>query len=539
MVRGGTFLVGCVCALVAVESASAQSCTTNADCNDGIFCTKDICAFNSCTHGHDNGQCNDGLFCTGVEFCNTVTDACASGTPPSCAPGFFCSLILDGCVECDNNAQCSDLVFCNGVEVCNSGLCQDGTPPSCPGDECTPGFCNAQTDQCDVVDPPCNDNSLCTDDICVEGVGCNNPSNFPNGFCCNPGNGNLIQIDDSNPCTLDSCNAQNGQVTHTPAPCSDNNACTINDQCVGGNTCVGTNVSTISCTKDSDCPKGVCSSVTGTCKCTPCSSAAQCNDSVACTTDTCNTTAGTCVNTANDGSCSAALFCNQQFCNRETGCVARPFCTPTAGNPCLLSADCNESTDLCGGCPAPTATVGGPRYINITPAASGGSTNVALIVKGDCQEAGVSCTSKYVDFDSPVNPSDPFAGRLVATSVFRSRSSWGTVKVRGTELVPGKRYRVYTECDFGGGNRKTSAGVALSLWKWTDNNNDGLSNFSDISREVTGFSGVFSGSLTLENTDLRGTGSDCKPDRTVSFVDISAAVSGFQSQPFPCANPCP
>jgi hypothetical protein len=134
---------------------------------------------------------------------------------------------------------------------------------------------------------------------------------------------------------------------------------------------------------------------------------------------------------------------------------------------------------------------------------------------------------------------DPQTGRLVATAVFRNRSAWGTVRVRGTELLPSKKYYAYTECDFGGGNRKFSAPVAVNLWRWSDNDNNLLVNFTDIAREVDGFRGFFSGSLTRQQTDLRGTSADCNPDAAVNFADIGAAVDTFQGDPFPCSAPCP
>jgi len=522
-------------------SVSAQPCFIDADCNDGIFCTLDRCFFGNCSNVHNDGQCNDGMDCNGQETCSMVTDSCAAGTPIQCPGGQFCSNIFNRCVFCENNSQCADGQFCNGVEICNAGLCQDGEDVDCSflDTECIEGFCNEVVDQCQQH-PPCFDDDLCTNDICVVGTGCANPFNYNVGVeCCNPATGVITPINDSNACTQDTCNVVTGQVSHTVISCNDNNACTVDDHCINnGAGCVGTNVNTISCDETADCPRGTCDVPAGHCECVVCATDPQCNDNVSCTADTCDTQTGVCSNVANDAACATGLFCQQRICDPNsagTGCVLANLCTPTAGNPCASPAGCNETNDNCGGCPPPTVAVTS-RYVTITPPGTG-ATQIAFRVAGDCTDGGVACVAKYVDFDSPVVPADPTAARLVNAAVFKTAAAWGTVNVRSLDLQPNRRYRISTECNPGA---VRSASVAVQLWRWGDNNNSGTANFTDISREVDGFRNFFTADLTKEKTDIVGSDTcNSQPNRVVNFIDVSANVDAFRSLPFPCSPRCP
>ncbi|MEK6675009.1 MAG: proprotein convertase P-domain-containing protein [Planctomycetota bacterium] len=93
-----------------------------------------------------NPQCDDGLFCNGAETC--VSGSCQAGTAPNCDDGVACTTdacneSTDSCTHTANNAACNDGLFCNGAETCNVTLgCQAGSDP-CPGQTC-----NESTDTC-------------------------------------------------------------------------------------------------------------------------------------------------------------------------------------------------------------------------------------------------------------------------------------------------------------------------------------------------------------------------------------------------------
>jgi len=227
------------------------------------------------------------------------------------------------------------------------------------------------------------------------------------------------------------------------------------------------------------------------------------------------------------------MFCNQRICDPEFGCPPKELCTPTDGNPCTTPASCNEANDTCGGCRPPTVTPTS-RYLRITanPANAG---SVALVVKGDCLLDSVSCVSRYVDFDSPVNPADPQAGRLVAGAVSKTAATWGTVMVRdGTMIRPSSTYLVMTEC-----GAVRSAAVRVTTLVYGDTDGNGVANFTDIARDVDAFRGFFSPTLTLEQTDVTESSSNCRPNRVVNFSDITEIVRAFQAAVYPCAAACP
>lgn len=70
-----------------------------------------------------------------------------------------------------------------------------------------------------VSDAECDDDNLCTDDLCdVDGVCRNTPTFDELVFCCNPADGSAIPIDDGNECTEDICNRAGGFVDHPFKP---------------------------------------------------------------------------------------------------------------------------------------------------------------------------------------------------------------------------------------------------------------------------------------------------------------------------------
>src|SRR5947207_3041304 len=117
----------------------------------------------------------------------------------------------------------------------------------------------------------------------------------------------------------------------TNTPCDDGNACTFNDVCDGSGQCAGTALA----------------------GCTLCSTAADCNDQNACTTDSCS--GGVCQNTALAGCtpCTTAADCDDQnACTTESCGVGVCHNGPIPGcTPCLTTADCDDqdacTQDLC------------------------------------------------------------------------------------------------------------------------------------------------------------------------------------------------
>lgn len=96
------FGVACSAAFVAllvtasVQMAAAQPCTTNADCNDGLFCTVESCF---------------GGFCGAVSACPPAIQGCLQLNAS-------CDEQNDRCVNRPNNALCAVNEFCTPTGEC-------------------------------------------------------------------------------------------------------------------------------------------------------------------------------------------------------------------------------------------------------------------------------------------------------------------------------------------------------------------------------------------------------------------------------------
>jgi hypothetical protein len=375
---------------------------------------------------------------------------------------------------------------------------------------------------------------------------------------------NNAECTDSDPCTTDSC--VNGVCRHTPLICPpDSDPCTV-DACVGG-VCTHTPVS---------CGVGeVCYIELGGCY-KPCATVADCNDGIACTVDTCDTSPpppidGVCHNTPNDALCDTGLFCSVKRCDAELGCVFDGQCIPgnADGNPCPNPATCDEDTNTCGGCNPPAAVAAGSRYLAVTPA-SQGATPVALLVKGDCDDPAAACVYQYVqskcngganngqncmtDVDCPkrcaggLNPGAVCtssgdcvlgtcagkceAGTLGGTPFYKTASQWGTAKVRGAQIRPGADYLVEAQCDFPG--VVLSVATTARTWKWGDIDGDGDVDALDIAQIVDAFKARV-GSVPFEQANIWG----CAPDTFLDALDITEDVDAFKGVAFPCGITCP
>jgi hypothetical protein len=141
----------------------------------------------------------------------------------------------DGCHGKDEHAKdkaapiekrdCRTSADCGGETPCASGTCSDGrcvttfTPAgqSCDNDTVCDGVARCDgKGQCHAEPPPqIDDGNPCTVDSCdpVSGV-----SHVP------------VAVDDGDPCTDDACNPVNGEITHKPVDVDDGDDCTF-DSC--------------------------------------------------------------------------------------------------------------------------------------------------------------------------------------------------------------------------------------------------------------------------------------------------------------------
>ncbi len=378
--------------------------TDNDACDDQNGCTQDLCdpIAGTCTHNLlDGSPCNaDNTECTANDTCQN--GVCKAGAPKTCSDANPCTDDTcdptAGCTFTNNSAACDDGKVCTQGDYCAAGVCNAGKSSSCDdGNACTDQTCDPATGNCTTafnalncddgnpcsssdackdgvckagVTVDCADNDLCTLDVCdVVGGGCKHT--ISTGVCsdgdactygetCSTGvcnGGTLLNCDDLNPCTADSCDKLQGCV-HAPqnGACNDGNACTDNDTCVGGS-CVG--AQSPPCTSDLNaCTDDVCDPTNG---CVYTNNTLPCSDGSVCTqTDVCaggKCVGGATLNCTDDGNpctteqCNPVSGCesinNTAACDDGDGCTLKDTCS---GGACKagLPKDCSGLTTTCG-----------------------------------------------------------------------------------------------------------------------------------------------------------------------------------------------
>jgi hypothetical protein len=298
-------------------------------CDDGNACTAiDTCQDGFCKPGAPL-PCDDANACNGLESCDPKL-GCAAGMPLLCDDENKCNgtETCNPAAGCENGQApvCDDGNKCNGLETCDPKLgCLTGIPLVCSDGNICNGLetCSPATGCAEGKPLGCNDGNVCTDDWCNPQEGCK--TSFNTAACddqdastagdyCAQGScvpGQLIDCDDSNPCTKDLPDPAAGcKHENAAGPCDDSNVCTLNDTCAGGKC------------------------VSGPLK--------SCDDSQFCTVDSCHPVQG-CVFTPvkDDTPCPGGL---NNYCKKGQ-CTCVPNC---AGKECGDDG-CLASCGFCGG----------------------------------------------------------------------------------------------------------------------------------------------------------------------------------------------
>lgn len=170
-----------------------RNCTTDGDCNDGLWCTEnDFCGNGACRHtirdcSGPGDQCNDGV-------CSETLDSCVKQPKP------------DG-------VACEDGLYCNGDDTCSGGGCSIHA-----GDPCS--FCFSYGCSCDEFRNFCTG---CSGDSECDGI-CNPGETGP--FCS--GSDNCVYT--PNGPVLGSC-------TTGFSTLLDRDVCTVHSECGTGGYC--------------------------------------------------------------------------------------------------------------------------------------------------------------------------------------------------------------------------------------------------------------------------------------------------------------
>ena len=346
----------CVACLAAADCASAQSCSGHV-CVASLTCATDVaCKASQQVCEKTAGICVD---CLTVDDCGTgqacVDHACVAATP--CKSSKECTAVCDIagglCVDCLVDTDCLASQFCSGDHKCLTDVC---TGPAC-GQGGTLFACNANGSAF-APGASCDDGNLCTADSCLANSGC---VHLPGGATCTDGSvctqgdacadgkcgaGSAISCDDQNPCTVDSCNPVSGCQHADGAegtPCSDGNVCTFSDACLMG-TCVG---AAGKCDDSNACTDDSCNPAIG---CVFLANAKPCDDNNPCTVeDIC--LSGAC-NAGKPTLCDDANSCTDNTCVPATGCVFLPNAvTCSDGNACSAIDTCGNGKCISGtGC---------------------------------------------------------------------------------------------------------------------------------------------------------------------------------------------
>ena len=219
------------CLAGACVSEACEVLGAGSPCDDGFICTTDdVCAANNTCEGvpvdcsGSDNDCNDAACDPGTGECaqTAVTDGAL------CEDGDICSVndtCLAGVCTGGNDKDCSDGNPCTNDScdpatgdcawAANTFACEDGSACTI-NDTCADGFCFGE-------DQDCSDGDPCTEDLCDDLTGCNNP--VTGGPC-----------DDGDDCTeVDTC--AGGTCAGQPKTCDDGNPCTTKE-CQEGGECV-------------------------------------------------------------------------------------------------------------------------------------------------------------------------------------------------------------------------------------------------------------------------------------------------------------
>ncbi|NUN14047.1 MAG: lamin tail domain-containing protein, partial [Myxococcales bacterium] len=335
------------------DSCQNGTCTTGAteDCDDGLTCTTDSCT----STGSGSFTCNNIL---GAGAC-LIGGACFADGAEN--PGNQCQIcddsVPDAWTNKANGTACNaDSSGCTINDACSAGVCTAGSAAVCNDNlTCTTDSCVSTGNNTFTCDFDLNAGNCLIGGVCFA-AGAENPDNqcqmcdatVPDAWT-NKGNGTACNADDSG-CTVDDACADGVCTAGSAAVCNDNLACTT-DSCVssGDNTftcdfdlnagnCLidggcfaagagnpnnqcelcdpgvietswtdlddGTacNADNDGCTTNDACFLGNCTA----------GAAPNCNDNLACTTDSCNSTGDNtfvCVNDLDAGNCLIGGVC--------------------------------------------------------------------------------------------------------------------------------------------------------------------------------------------------------------------------------------
>jgi subtilisin-like proprotein convertase family protein len=203
-----------------------------------------------------------------------------------------------------DGTECDDGQFCTVNDVCLGGTCMGVANDCDDSNSCTVDTCNEVDDMC--VNTAAPDDMPCDDmQYCTLGEFCTA------GVC---GDGFARNCSDGNPCTADVCDADAGACTNTAMDdgtvCDDGAYCTVGESCSAG---ICTGGSSVDCSDANACTSDVCDESIDACANPPLVDGTPCEDGAFCTLDdVCS--AGSCVG-GGARDCSDSDQCTADGCD--------------------------------------------------------------------------------------------------------------------------------------------------------------------------------------------------------------------------------
>jgi hypothetical protein len=355
-----------------VPDATVGECSSNADCDDGVFCNgAETCdpATQQCQPGTaeaDGTECGDGMQCQSgvcVAAC-TQDEDCQGGDP--CLGEQTCNLDTYACegTPLDDGAACDlgegEMGICLG-QSCGASTCGDGYVDEAAGEQCEPpgeGACDAECKLSCTIDDDCDDGNACSgtatcntdDSVCVPGEPLDDGADCGDGNVCLAGACITPECTENVDCNTAECfggatcgesfTCEGGASLPDGTPCGDGNVCTdgtcvepectIDGDCDGDDVCLNGACITPECTENADCTAGsvcggfeTCNLTTYTCQeGTAAPNGTPCGDG----------------NVCNDGECVEPECSVDGDCEGDDVCLNGACITPE----CTQNADCND-----------------------------------------------------------------------------------------------------------------------------------------------------------------------------------------------------
>ena len=232
--------------------------------------------------------CDDGDQCNGAETCDAATKTCMPGVSADCGDGNLDAACGEVCDDGNNDPGDGCNAECTSDESCGNGF-QD------PDEACDDG----NNDAGDGCNADCTSNEEC-------GNGFEDPDE---------------ECDDGNATGGDGC---------SPDCIIENLECVVDGDCDDNDVCTGIET----------CKAGTCMNGTPL----------DCDDTVACTVDTCDAVTG-CANVPSDAACDDGNGCTVDVCDAASGCtmfVAGAGAPCEDGDPCTTGDSCSGIKCIAG-----------------------------------------------------------------------------------------------------------------------------------------------------------------------------------------------